>query len=177
MKKIILICGLLASSFSFGADWKFAAAGSDAGGLYVDNSFYQYDHKKHIVDAWFKSESYVSEAGNEKYVKSKYLFRLSCSDKKYALVSHILYDKKGGVIESNSIPVEKLKLDYIVPDSVGESMWEVACSTKGQGFKLPKWSLGERLSKEETQRLMKGATPSNISISELDNFIENKKTP
>ena len=36
MKKLILICGLLTSGFSFGADWKYAAMGAmDDRAIYV----------------------------------------------------------------------------------------------------------------------------------------------
>jgi len=46
MKKLILICSLLASGFSFGADWKYAAMGAmDDRAIYVDSSQYTYDKK------------------------------------------------------------------------------------------------------------------------------------
>ena len=46
MKRLILICGLLASSFSFGADWVFVTETSDADeDYYVDKSYYKYNSK------------------------------------------------------------------------------------------------------------------------------------
>ena len=71
MKRLILICGLLASSFSFGADWVFVTETSDADeDYYVDKSYYKYNSKTGVSEVWYKQSRFE---GLQEYIASKTL--------------------------------------------------------------------------------------------------------
>lgn len=125
----------MASSACFGADWKYVTEG---GGMsfYLDKSFYKYDASSKTVDVWTKTtkkklfeESY--------YTSSKTLTKYSCANKESKLLANIEYDTNGNVLNSNTKPNSRFEL--IFPDSVGETIWETACQSKGKGFIFPKY--------------------------------------
>ncbi|WP_109441885.1 surface-adhesin E family protein [Acinetobacter haemolyticus] len=175
MKKIFLLCGLLTSSISFGADWKYAAIGAQNDrAIYVDSSQYIYDKKNNTVKAWFKTVSYKDLEGSETYTKSKNLYQFSCLDNKIKLLAYVNYSKDGSVISSGSQESKSVKFDFVIPDTIGESMWRVACLTKGGGFRYPKYQLGERLSKAETEKIFpKGHESEKFTQEEIDEFYKN----
>lgn len=151
MKRFILIIGLLSSGFSFGADWKFAAVGANGDRMYVDSSQYNYNKKTNTIAAWFEIVKYKNSEGDETYVDSKYLFQFSCLDKKSKLLAYVNYNTNGEVISSDSRDGKNVKFNIIIPDSVGEDLWKVACTSRGNGFRYPKYQLGERVSKQDMQ--------------------------
>ena len=154
MKKLILISGLLVSTICFGADWKYAAMGAqDDRAIYVDSSQYNYDKKNNSIKAWFKTDSYVDDNSKDTYTRSKNLFQFSCLDNKIKLLAYVNYDKKGNVISSNQLDSKEAKYSAVIPDTVGESIWKVACISKGKGFRYPKYQAGERLTKEEMEKI------------------------
>ncbi|MFN3073190.1 surface-adhesin E family protein [Acinetobacter sp. TY2] len=155
MKKILFICGLLSPGLSFGADWKYAAIGAqDDRAIYVDSSQYNYDKKNNSIKAWFKTDSYEDDNSKKTYTRSKKLFQFSCLDNKMKLLAYVNYDKKGNVISSSQLDSKEVKYDIVIPDTVGESLWKVACISKGNGFRYPKYQAGERLTKEEMEKVL-----------------------
>ena len=135
MKKLILICGLLASGFSFGANWTYVTS-SNLESFYIDKDFYKYDVKNKTVDVWSKSEKkkiYLDEF----YTSSKSLSRYSCINKQAKTLAYINYNEEGIAIKSSTKPEGEFSL--IFPDSIGEGMWEVACRSKGKGFVFPEY--------------------------------------
>lgn len=132
MKRLILICGLLASGFSFGADWVYVTS-SNLESFYIDKSFYKYDAKNSTVDVWMKSTKNKLYGGGE-YTSSKSLDRISCKNKQSKTLAFINYNESGETLKSTTKPEKEFSL--IFPDSIGESIWYAACSTKGKGFKF-----------------------------------------
>lgn len=135
MKKLIFISGLLASTICFGADWRYVTSGGGLG-FYVDNSFYKYDASSKTVDVWTKTTK--KDIFNDNYyTSSKTLTKYSCVNKESKQLANIEYSSNGSVLNSST----KLngKFELIFPDSVGEVIWEISCSSKGKGFAFPKY--------------------------------------
>lgn len=133
MKKLILICGLLVSGFSFGADWRYV---SEGGGLtfYIDKSFYKYDIPNKTIDVWTKTvKKKLFDEGH--YTSSKALTRYSCTSKESKFLANIEYDADGAVLSSNTKPNSRFEL--IFPDTVAEDIWTSSCLLKGKGFSFP----------------------------------------
>lgn len=134
MKKLILICGLLASGLGFGADWTYVISAQDES-FWVDKSFYKYDGSAKTVDVWSKSIK-KKLYGNDFYTNSKTLYRFSCPLKKVKILAYIEYKEDGNTLHSTTEPEPNFNI--IFPDSIGEGIWEVACKTNGKGFKFTK---------------------------------------
>jgi hypothetical protein len=136
MKKLILITGLLASSFSFGADWVLVTQSDDSeSNHYIDKSYYKYDSKNMTSQIWVQTENYKTHDSMEKYVSSKGLTLYDCAGKRYKNLASISYSPNGLVLNSFNHPAKDFSI--IFPDTVGESYWEAACKNKGKGLYLP----------------------------------------
>ncbi|WP_335955265.1 surface-adhesin E family protein [Acinetobacter guillouiae] len=146
MKIWVLICGLLASSLSFGADWVYVNS-SNSESFWVDKGFYKYNVKNNTVDVWNKAIKKKSNS-NDFYTSSKSLERYSCMDKSSKNLAYVEYKESGEVSKSYSTPSKSFSV--IFPDSIAEGIWEVACSSKGRGFRFSKKQL-ETLSVFEMQ--------------------------
>ncbi|WP_336952030.1 surface-adhesin E family protein [Acinetobacter sp. AS167] len=135
MKKLILICGFLASSLSYGADWIYVTEG---GGLsfFIDKSFYKYDSSNKTVDVWTKTTKKKIFDGSY-YTSSKTLTKYSCANMESRILANIEYDTDGSVLSSNTKPSSRFEL--IFPDSVGETIWVSSCLSQGKGFNFPKY--------------------------------------
>ncbi|MGR2920789.1 surface-adhesin E family protein [Acinetobacter sp. 1125_18A] len=134
MKKLILICGLFASSFSFGADWKYVTStGSES--FWVDKGYYKYDAKTKTVDLWSKSVRKKMYDKNY-FTSSKTLNRISCPNKSIKQLAHVEYLESGDTSKSTTKP--QANFSVIFPDSIGEGFWEVACKSGGKGFSFTK---------------------------------------
>ena len=132
MKKIILICGLLASSFSFGADWFYVVESSDADtDYYIDKSYYKYDSKTGVSEVWSKVNKFRDL--NE-YTDSKTLSAYDCINKRGKTLAQVSYTYEG---YSNQTITKPTPYSVIFPDTVGEDLWVAACKTKGKGLYLP----------------------------------------
>ena len=132
MKKIILICGLLASSFSFGADWVFVTETSDADeDYYVDKSYYKYNSKTGVSEVWYKQSRFE---GLQEYIASKTLKAYDCIGKRERTLAQVTYTYNG---YSNQTITSPTPYSVVCPETIGESLWEAACKTKGNGLYLP----------------------------------------
>lgn len=135
MKKLILISSLLISSFSFGADWALVTQSEDNESSYfVDKSYYKYDAKNKMVEIWVQTKEYKSPNSMEKFVSTKALAQYDCIGKRSKALASIKYNSDGYVLSSSSQPSKSF--DIIFPDTIGESYWEAACKTKGNGLYL-----------------------------------------
>lgn len=158
----------------YAADWKYAAiGGKNDRAIYVDSSQYTYNKKDNTIKAWFKTDSYKELEGKETFTKSKDLYQFSCVDNKMRLLAFVNYGKDGSVISSAQREEKDAKYDLIIPDTIGEDMWRVACLTKGKGFKYPKWQTGERMSKEEMDQVLPKDYQPNPNSSETNELIKN----
>lgn len=172
MKKLILTCGLLTSSFGFSAEWKYATnGGQDDRAIYVDSSEYNYDKKSNSIKAWFKTDSYVDDNSKVTYTRSKNLHQFSCLDNKMRLLAYVNYDKNGNVLSSNQLDGKEVRYSTVIPDTVGESIWKVACISKGKGFRYPKYQTGERLTKDEMEKIFPKGYEPRIHTQEETNQI------
>ncbi len=132
MKKLILICGLLASSFSFSADWVFVTETSNADeDYYIDKSHYKYNGKTGVSEVWYKQNKFE---GLQEYVASKTLKAFDCIGKRERALAQVTYTYNG---YSNKTITNPTPYSVVFPDTVGESLWEAACKTKGKGLYLP----------------------------------------
>lgn len=132
MKKLILICGLLASGFSFGADWVYVVESSDADtDYYIDKSYYKYDSKTGVSEVWSKVNKFRDL--NE-YTDSKTLSAYDCINKRGKTLAQVSYTYEG---YSNQTITKPTPYSVIFPDTVGEDLWVAACKTKGKGLYLP----------------------------------------
>ncbi|QBM33838.1 surface-adhesin E family protein [Acinetobacter baumannii] len=175
MKRIVLVCGLLASGFAYSADWKYVSIGGENDrGIYVDNSQYMYNKKTNTVKAWFKTVSYIDPDSTETYTSSKNLYQFSCSYKKAKLLGFVNYDKNATIISSDQRDEKDAKYNMIIPDTIGEDLWKASCLSKGNGFRFPKVQAGERLSKAEMEKVFpKGYIPKKTSQAETDEMSKN----
>ena len=135
MKKLILICGLLASGFSFGAEWAYISSSSNGSDFFIDKDFYVFDEKNKTTDVWAKAEKKTGLSNNT-YVASKTLIRFSCTSKKQKYLAEITYDQFGSVLKSSDKP--DINYQLIFPDTIAEELWAAACASKGKGLKLPR---------------------------------------
>ena len=135
MKKLLLICGLLTSTVSFGANWVYVVSSSNNQDIYVDKDFYKYNSNLKTVDVWTKTTK--KKLYEEAYhTQSKALTRYSCENKSARTLAEVDYNESGESLRSSTKPASDFSL--IFPDSIGEAIWYVACETKGKGFKLAK---------------------------------------
>ena len=136
VKKLILIFGLFASGFSFGADWVLVTQSDDnESNYYIDKSYYKYDSKNMTAQIWVQTENYKKSNSMEKYVSSKGLTLYDCTGKRYKNLASISYRSDGFVLNTFNQPAKDFSV--IFPDTVGESYWDAACKTKGKGLYLP----------------------------------------
>ncbi|WP_326519018.1 surface-adhesin E family protein [Acinetobacter sp. CAAS 2-6] len=132
MKKILLICGLLTSGFSFGADWVFITESADADAdYYIDKSHYKYNSKTGEVEVWYKRNQFE---GLNEYTESKTLNIFDCINKREKTIALVSYTYTG---QSNQIITKPTPYSVVFPDTIGEDLWIAACKTKGKGLYLP----------------------------------------
>lgn len=136
MKKIAFILGVIVPSLSHGADWVYVTSG-DKESFYIDKSYYNFDSKSNTVEVWERSTKPKFENKNQEYTFSKSLAVYSCANKRVKQVAGVKYTETGSVLSSSSTP--KAQFEIIFPETIGESLWKVACQTKGKGLKFPKY--------------------------------------
>lgn len=129
---------MLASSFSFGADWVYIVSGGGHD-FYIDKGFYKYDVRTKTADVWTKSMKKKS-VKDEHYTDSKSLIRYACSSKNSKVLANINYNEDGSSIKSSSTP--NVSFSVIFPDTIDEDIWQASCESKGKGFVFQKYKSG-----------------------------------
>lgn len=148
MKKLLLICGLLASGFSFGTEWTYISTAKSGDLFYIDTSQYKYDNKLQSIDVWVKVESKTgvnaglakilgTDPNEQLYTRSKNLVRYSCLNKTSKTLAAVNYSESGGVLSSTTRASGDFSV--IFPDSVDEILWTSSCLSKGKGYSLPEY--------------------------------------
>lgn len=135
MKKFIVICGLLASNFSFGADWAYIGTGGGAD-FYIDKSSYNYNKPDKTIDVWVKTQR-KRLFSEEYYTPSKSLTKYSCKTRESKLLADVEYNIDGTVLRSNTKPSGQFEI--IFPDTIAESILVASCLSDGGGFLFPKY--------------------------------------
>ena len=97
-----------------------------------DRTFYI--RKRTDDSAWFKT-SYKNDkikerddSGNDVAVRnSLVLFKFECTNLMMGVLSSLKYDKDGNVITSNNVNELFLQMEYVIPDTNGEFIFEYFC--------------------------------------------------
>ena len=97
-----------------------------------DRTFYI--RKRTDDSAWFKT-SYKNDkikerddSGNDVVVRnSLVLFKFECTNLMMGVLSSLKYDKDGNVITSNNVNELFLQMEYVIPDTNGEFIFEYFC--------------------------------------------------
>ncbi len=130
MKYLIFLSILLLSAFKINAQ-------STDGWVYfgvTDNGktkhYYQYKNNEH----WWKEKGRVSYY-NDILQKMVYITgeelgkqKVDCDGRKMKPVSFIIYSKSGKVVDSYTYNDYEQEWLHVIPDSIGESFYEKACS-------------------------------------------------
>lgn len=107
---------------------------------YYDNTSIRQQPNKHMR-VWTRMEvddvdEYVKELnsrglqtkGYENFSHALNMFELDCNAEQIATVSEIIYDQKGNTLLSYT--VESVKIEPIVPDSIGDALYKAVCKGK-----------------------------------------------
>ena len=137
MRKFILLCGMIVSNLSFGADWVYIGSSKSGDKFYIDFDFYQYDKKTNSTLVWTKTNERLNQ---NYYTRQKNLTKYYCKDKSFITSNLVTYYPDGNVKSSVSgYALNFDKTSIIVPDTLNENIWNIACGTPAQGldFKYP----------------------------------------
>lgn len=148
MKKIILICGMLISTLSFGADWVYVGSSKVGDKFYIDFDYYNYDKINNKTRLWYKVEE---KRNGEYYTEQKTLAEYYCGRGQSKVLSAVYYHPNGEVrknFESNYLSQPMV----VVPDTTGEQIYSVACGTPGKGLDFKDKSIDEMDNFEEYKR-------------------------
>lgn len=151
MRKYFVLPIAFLSSFAFSAEWSYVSSGSNGDDFYVDRSYYKYDLKSKTVDMWVKSEKTSLFDKNKRYTSSKALNRYSCTGKSSKSLAYAAYNDNGSVLNQTSTPESDFKI--IFPDTINESLWEVACKSNGKGLFLPQQQRMKALTRQDMEKL------------------------
>jgi Tfp pilus assembly protein PilF len=122
-----------------GLKWvKYSEAGNDL--FYYDKTNIKQQSNKHIR-VWIREEiadateivkqrghNGLSTVGFENYSYSLVLKEIDCGNKQSGTLSIADYDNKDNVLDSGDI--EHVTMHHILPDSTGESLYDVVCKLK-----------------------------------------------
>lgn len=56
------------------------------------------------------------------------LFKVDCDNRKLGLIQIVVYDKKGKTVNSTKLKDYEVDMDYVIPDSVGETYLDTYCN-------------------------------------------------
>ena len=97
-----------------------------------DKTFYI--RKRTDDTAWFKTSfkndkiKERDDSGNDVAVRnSLVLFKFECTNLMMGVLSSLKYDKDGNIITSNNVNELFLRMEYVIPDTNGEFIFEYFC--------------------------------------------------
>ena len=97
-----------------------------------DKTFYI--RKRTDDTAWFKTSfkndkiKERDDSGNDVAVRnSLVLFKFECTNLMMGVLSSLKYDKDGNIITSNNVNELFLQMEYVIPDTNGEFIFEYFC--------------------------------------------------
>lgn len=127
MKKFLIIAAILIGANLFAQDWEYITSGEK------NNKFY---YKPNTDDtAWIKEVSnklsyYETNKEQSKKIIDGYqitLYKFDCSKKQIGGIQLITYSKSGKVLKTYTFPEYLIEMNYVVPDSIGESLLKSFC--------------------------------------------------
>lgn len=126
MKKILFITTLFITNCLIAQEW--ISIGKDSNG---DEYYYKPNTN---YTAWIKQISTkISYYSNGKKQIDGYtiqLMKFDCDDKKIGLIQSTTYSKQGKPVNSFDIDDILVKMNYVVPDSLGEDFLNTFCTHK-----------------------------------------------
>lgn len=117
-KRFMVLLALMTPAASVASDWYFISETKFGGMHYIDASSIT-TQANGTKRAWFSD---VDTNGNY----SKTLFSFICTTRELDLIRYIDYDNKGQVLKTGG--AQKRDYSPVTPDTVGETMFEIACS-------------------------------------------------
>lgn len=82
------------------------------------------------ISVWFKTYKKTIKNKIVTITKSMELYEINCSDKKFKLIKYANYNNTGKVLKSRNLEDYEQYWDNIIPESLGELMFNKACSLK-----------------------------------------------
>lgn len=114
---------------AYSAEWAYITSSKDNHKYYIDKQSYKYDKTTHIATFW-RQDKYIKSDGSS-YVTYKVLQQIDCVNQKSRSLNSVKYTYNGSVLSSYDKPSS---YSIIVPDTIGEALWESACKNKGKGL-------------------------------------------
>ncbi len=133
MKRFLLVCLMMTCSVSW-ADWEMTGTVVNKERiLYHDKSTIR---RNGVIAKMWGMDDYSlpqENSGGQKYQSVKILYAFNCIREELAIISINQYSDsmgKGEGIFSITTPESELKWEVIVPGSVREERWKIACGKK-----------------------------------------------
>lgn len=131
MTRLLLITLLVLSSGPAYAEWVAIDSSDVRGGFttYADPDTVR--RKGNLVKMWtlrdFKTRQ---NNGGSSYLSTKALDEYDCTEEQYRKLAFYMYPGQMGASETDYMSTDPGKWTPVVPNSVGETMWKVACDKK-----------------------------------------------
>ncbi|RZG47042.1 surface-adhesin E family protein [Acinetobacter wuhouensis] len=131
MKRLILICGFLASSFSFGADWRMLETSASGTKIYIDKESFKYTPYDGSVEIWVKGVRSSTEKTIDGSSEYKMLNTYFCKTRKMSTAYSVYYKADGSVINSGNINSGNAE---IIPETISEGIFKHVCKNPKNGL-------------------------------------------
>ncbi len=129
----ILLSALFIGHKGLAQDWVYAGSDNEETKYYVKSTYVSKDNYEGGIKVWTKKEkkkATVKKNGKTlTYLNAKelQLLVIDCGEKKMKIVSTIVYNSQGKVVDSWTLKDYEQEWDDIVPDSMGEAMLDKTC--------------------------------------------------
>ena len=127
MKKMLCLAvfALGLATPAVAADWVLVSIDSNEANTIIGDADSRTDDR-----AWFEVRyTKLQKSGDGKfYNKAKMLEEMDCSGKRHRGLTSTWYSKSGSSIDSYTYTPSYAKWDYIIPGTIGESMYKFVCN-------------------------------------------------
>lgn len=131
MKIWVLICGMLASALSFGADWRMLTTSSSGTKIYIDKESFKYRPYDGSVVIWVKGVYPSGKKTVDGSSEYKMLNTYFCKSRKMSTANSIFYNSNGGVVSSSNMGTGN---EEIVPETISETVFKHVCINPENGL-------------------------------------------
>ena len=117
---------LFTISFSYSQDWKLLSESKNEITFYKPNT----EKTVWVKIASDKTEYYPNNTSQKAVIVDGYrivLFKFDCTTKKMGIIQSITYSNKGKILETFEKDDELIEMNYVTPDSNGETLFKVCC--------------------------------------------------
>lgn len=123
MKALLTLTLFFVVSISYSQEWEFVSA-TEEHAIYM--------RKDSDELAWFKYIPYKGELDPpisllENQASAMILYRFDCRRRKFGWISRTTYTKEGKVVDSEQVDDYYVKMEYAVPESVGDNFLNSFC--------------------------------------------------